>query len=192
MTCVVGIVGDGKIYFGADSQATSGYSKYQMKNDKVFKKTFQKTSKSKIEEIEMIFGCSGSIRMTQIIQHILKMPIWDSEKDEHQYLIQDFIPELVNTFSKNGFLKTVSGEISNCYFMLGFNEKIFVIHDDFQAFESASPYVAIGHGQDYAYGSMFTNLENKNKNYVQILNDALKASANFDTTVSGPFKIDSI
>lgn len=192
MTCIVGIIGDGKVYFGADSQGTSGYSRVMMKNEKVFKKTFLKKSKNSIEESTMIFGCSGSVRMTQIINHLFDIPEMNTELDEREYLVKVFVPDLIKCFSTNGYLKTISGEISNCYFMCGFNGKIFSLDDDFHVGEPIDKFYAMGHGKDYALGSMFTNIENKNTNYVQILTDALKASAAFDLTVGAPFRIESV
>lgn len=189
MTCIVGITDGKKVYMGGDSQGTAGWSKTMMKNEKVFKKTFFQKTKTQILQKEMIFGCSGSVRMTQILHYIFTIPEMDDSHDEREYMVKTFLPELIKCFSDNGFLKTISGEISNCYFMCGFNGKIFSIYDDFQVCEPSLNYYAMGHGKDQALGSMFASFEYHDKDYVNILTNALKASSAFDVTVDGPFNI---
>lgn len=192
MTCIVAITDGKKVYMGGDSQGTALHTGQLMKNEKVFKKTFSIKKKNSIKEVEMLFGCSNSIRMTQIIHYIFDIPEMDGEMDERPYMVKVFVPALIKCFADNGYLRTQEGEISNCYFMCGFNGRLFTLQDDFQVGEPMLNYDSIGSGADYAMGALSASFEYHDTDYVNVLRIALEIAAKHNITVSGPFNIMSV
>jgi len=62
MTCIVGLVENGKVYIGGDSAGVAGLDITTRKDEKVFQKE------------NMIFGFTSSFRMGQILRYSFKNP----------------------------------------------------------------------------------------------------------------------
>jgi ATP-dependent protease HslVU (ClpYQ) peptidase subunit len=65
MTCIVGMVENGKVYIGGDSAGVSGFDYHIREDQKVF------------QNGDMIFGFTSSFRMGQLLQYSLKIPDHD-------------------------------------------------------------------------------------------------------------------
>jgi len=94
MTCIVSWIQDGNVYMGGDSGASDGTLEITLGNPKVVY-----NGKAK-----MLFGCTSSYRMAQLLQYELDVPK-QKEKDDLAYLVQSVIPAIRLCFKNGGFLQ---------------------------------------------------------------------------------------
>lgn len=178
MTCIVGIVHRGTVYIGGDSLASESDSldKYPMKNRKVFHNGL------------FLIGACGSLRMAQILQYALKPPTKPKLMDDTKFMVTKFIDEVRAAFLNNGYGKMrEGGDNEGGNFLVGFNGKLYEVHNDFQVEEWGWDYAAIGSGKSYAYGSLFmTEGADPKKRIIS----ALEAAAHFNAGVASPFYVE--
>lgn len=142
MTCIVGIVENGKVWMGADSAGVSSDCVQINKETKVFRKE------------EFIIGCTTSFRMIQLIKYRFKPPTHKRDVDVMEYMATSFIDTLRQCFQSGGFLHEDKGVISGGSFLVGYKGRLFSIQSDFQVFESADEFDACGSGESYALGAL--------------------------------------
>ena len=88
------------------------------------------------------------------------------------FMITKFVPELRKITENN-----------EC-FLVGVRGRLFKIDRDFQVCENMDGYAAVGRGESYAIGSLYTSAKSKPKWRLQ---NALEAVAKFSGGVSAPF-----
>lgn len=184
MTCIVGIVENGKIFMGGDSASVADNSLQIRADEKVFRKD------------GMLFGFTSSFRMGQIIRYCLKIPEQPNSKNDYEYLCSYFIDELIKCFSDKGYLQKKDEVKSGGTFLLGYKSNLYSIENDFQVGKVTNSFNACGCGQDVALGVLYelNNQEAKGKAPVvrspkEKLIRALKAAEHFSAGVRGPFNI---
>lgn len=179
MTCIVGLVEDGKVYIGGDSAGIAGYSTTVRADSKVFKNG------------PFIMGFTSSFRMGQILRYKFKAPKQAKSKTDLEYMATDFIDAVIKCFEKNKFSTTVEGgiRITGGTFLVGYKGNIYTIEDDFQVGLPTEKFASVGCGQDLALGSLFST-----KNL--IINDpkrrivlALEAATLYSAGVLPPYTI---
>lgn len=175
MTCIVGIVHNQTVYMGGDSQATAGWVQYSIKNPKVFLNG------------EFLIGFAGSFRMLQLVQYKFTPPKNYENHDPLKYMIVEFVEELRNVL-KNGGAAAKNNEVEKgATFLVGYKSRLFRIESDYQVMETSHGYDAIGCGNEFAIGSLFTTqLFQEPEDRITW---ALKSSAQHSTGVSSPFII---
>jgi ATP-dependent protease HslVU (ClpYQ) peptidase subunit len=179
MTCIVGLKQDGKVYIGGDSLGSNLYKKVIRADQKIFVKN------------DMIFGFTSSFRMGQILQYSFNPPKrLHEDDDDMRYLVDKFIPSLIQCYESKGFLAKKDGVAIGGVFLLGYKERLFKIESDFQVGESTDTFDACGCGEDFALGSMFSTVTLENPE--TRINIALDAAAEFSPGVGGPSLILSI
>jgi ATP-dependent protease HslVU (ClpYQ) peptidase subunit len=184
MTCIVGLIDNGKVWMGGDSAGVSGHDVTVRKDTKVFKNG------------EFLIGYTSSFRMGQLLRFKFSPPRYYPEKyhgDEYEYMCTDFIDAVRDCLKAGGYSKISANEESGGTFLVGFKGRLFEIEGDFQVGESALSYNSVGCGQDYAKGSLhrsFIDLTSGHPKYV--IENALEAAAYFSGGVRGPFVIESI
>lgn len=176
MTCIVAIRDAGKIYMGADSLGSNGYSKVIRQDKKVFIKN------------NMIFGFTSSFRMGQILEYSFNIPEQNKKQKDFNYLVDTFIPALIETYSSKLYLKKSSEQASGGVFLLGFNKKLYKIESDFQVGMSVDAYDSCGCGEYYAIGSLHTT-KNFNLTPKERIKLAINAASAYSTGVGGPTNI---
>lgn len=181
MTCIVGIVDKEKVYIGADSAGTGN-----------FKRTIRKDLKVFVRD-KFIMGFTSSFRMGQLLMHDdrFSMRCQKSGEDDFHYLINAFIPAIQKLFSDGGYLTKDKEELVGGVFLLGFNKRLYRIDCDFQVGESVANYEAVGCGDEFALGSLFTT-EHSEESAEQRIIKALEAASNFSIGVAPPFNILSL
>ncbi len=179
MTCIVGLIHDGKTYIGGDAAGSSSQSGAMTirSQSKVFYKG------------EFILGFTSSFRMGDLLEWTMPAP---QEKnglgDLRGHLITTWIPEIRNWFKHHGYLHTDKGVESGGTFLIGYKGKLCVIYDDFQVGESVDGYLSVGSGGSIALGVLFATKQSKmNPNNRVIL--ALKAAAYHNACVREPFTV---
>ncbi len=97
MTCIAGLVRDGRVYIGGDSAAVAGSTLFVRGDPKVFLNG------------EFIMGFSHSFRMGQILRYGFTPPKVDGA-DLDFYMVTRFVNELRRTLNSHGQAKTENGQ----------------------------------------------------------------------------------
>lgn len=174
MTCVVGLITDSGLMFGADSLVTTeSGSKLTLLDKKVFLKN------------GMLFGFCGDLRFGQLVKHRFNPPSPGRNKDIEVFIHTKFVPDLQKFFADVGHLKIDSGSFE---LMVGIHKSIFTISEDFAVVETPNRYQAIGSGADYALGVMYATKGISSP--AQRITLALEAASSFCQTVAKPFNFE--
>lgn len=171
MSCVIGLLQNGKLYIGSDGIATTDDGE---KRPIIATKVF--TNKG------YLMGYTGSIRTGQLVgpKHF--------NPPSNVYELPDLIRQHI--LEKGSLI--INGEtqqhMHSCNFLIGYQGRLFEILIDFQLNEIMGNFTAIGSGATYAMGSLFatkkwTSPENR------ILN-ALEAASEYDRSCGRPFMIE--
>lgn len=170
MTCIVGMTHKGKVYIGADSVGSDGFTKETRIEPKVFKNG------------EFVIGCTSSFRMIDLLKWKFSPP---TVKDDnlHKFMVTEFVDSVRKLFVDNGYLIT-SDDWKSGVFLIGYKGRLFKIESDFQV--SEHDYTAVGSGCYHALGSMFTSKRNLPKKDIE---KALEAAEHFVVSVQRPFVI---
>ena len=169
MTCIVGIAQNGKTYLGGDSAGVSGLDITVRKDKKVFTNG------------EFVMGFTSSFRMGQVLQYEFMPPEINTDDDDlMRYMVTKFIPEVRKTFKDTGYSR------GGC-FLVGVRGRLFQIDSDFQVGENIDGYAAVGCGESYAMGSLFTTGTDAKLKPKWRLEKALEAAAKMSGGVCAPF-----
>ena len=173
MTCIIGLVHDGKVYMGADSQATGGADKRTTVQPKVFKTG------------PFLIGYTTSFRMGQLLQYQLEVKPQGEESD-YAYLVTSFIEAVRSTLKDHGFAKVDSNQEEGGNFLVGYNGHLYEVNSDMAILENATGLDAVGSGEDYALGAMaaLDGLPPEER-----IKRAFVIVSAFSNSVSGPFVI---
>lgn len=171
MTCVVGLVSKGKVYIGADSLGSDGFTQQVRKEPKVFKNG------------EFLIGCTSSFRMIDILKWKFNPP---TVKDDnlHKFMVTEFVDAVRTLFVENGYSITSDDWKSGC-FLIGVKGRLFSIERDFQVYEQ--DFYAVGSGAYHALGSLYTS---KRNSPIKDIEKALETAEHFVTSVGRPFIIE--
>lgn len=143
MTCIVGLVDEGKVYIGADSAAIEG-------------QLIRITSLPKVFRVQdFVIGYTTSFRMGQMLQCGLVLPEHvESEKSTTEFMLMDFIDAVRACFKKGGFAKVENNVETGGTFLVGYDGRLFRIDSDFAITEPADRFEACGCGEEFALGAM--------------------------------------
>jgi ATP-dependent protease HslVU (ClpYQ) peptidase subunit len=162
MTCIVGIQQDGDVYIGGDSAGVAGYSITVRSDQKVFRNG------------PFIMGFTSSFRMGQLLRYSFTPPkLPERPGDLDKYMSVDFI---------NGVRECLVGGT----FLGGIRGQLYLVDADFQIGKPTDGYDAIGCGEEFAKGSLFTSMGHEPKLRVR---EALKAASHHSAGVTGPYTI---
>ena len=178
MTCIVALKKDGTIYWGADSCA-SGYNTRTMSRPKIF------------QVGELVFGGSGTLRMLQVMEYHLVPKKHKKKMSNMEYLIKKIVPQIraiAKEHGKMGDTKTngESGDKSDSYFLIGYRGNIYQLGFGFSITSPVESYEAIGSGQFYALGSLYSSTKKSPRAKIE---NALSAAEFFNSGVRSPFTL---
>jgi ATP-dependent protease HslVU (ClpYQ) peptidase subunit len=176
MTCIVGMIDkkSNKVIIGGDSLSSTNIFISSRKDTKVFKKG------------SFVIGCTSSFRMIQLLRFSLVLPEIN-KKDIYEYMCTDFIDAVRECFSKGGFLqKEQTGEEIGGQFLVGYEDRLFIIDNDFQVGETYDEFNSVGCGSDFALGCIYL-LRDKNIPIENKIRQALEAAEHFSPFVKQPF-----
>lgn len=177
MTCIAGLVHDGKVYIGGDSAgANSSWDLTIRADPKVFA----------IDE--WIFGFTTSFRMGQLIRYAFRPPPMASRHDDdlHRYMCVDFVNGLRQCLKDGGYARKDNEVESGGSLLVGAHGHLYSIQDDYQVSEAADGYAAVGCGASVAAGSLYSTPERRPRDRVRM---ALMAAERHSAGVRGPFAI---
>lgn len=180
MTCIVGIVHEGKVYIGGDSAAVwGGTLGIVVRNDrKVFRNG------------DFVMGFTSSFRMGQLLAFNFNPPKPRQGADVFAYMVTDFIDAARQRMKDGGFARVKDNwSEQGGTFLVGYAGRLFQICDDFQVGESTHGFDAVGCGDHMALGALYASTETKDP--IERLTTALKAAETFSAGVRGPFHFES-
>ena len=175
MTCIVGVVDDEGIIMAADSNGVSaGYNVTPRADRKVF--VVQTTIRQ-----PMLVGFTSSYRMGQLLKW------WNppaARGDLERYMQTTFIDGVRRLLRENGYMKVTDNREEGGTFMVGYHRRLYVVHSDFQVAVPALPYAAVGSGEEYALGSLYTSDDGVLSTEARA-RIAVEAASAFNTSVGG-------
>jgi len=141
MTCIIGLVEDGKVWMGADSAVMNGW-------------TVRTTARPKLFRFgQFIIGVTGSPRMAQILRYHLDVPTQETE-DDFEYMVTVFTEAIREAFKEKGFSKVEDNQEKGGFFLAGYRGGLYKVEDNFQVMAYADGLAALGCGEDFALGAM--------------------------------------
>jgi ATP-dependent protease HslVU (ClpYQ) peptidase subunit len=169
MSCVIGLIQNGKSYMGCDGLATTtdGEIRPVIANKIIINEPF-------------IFGYTGNIRSGQVIK---------PEYFKPPKTIEELPDAIRQQFIDKGCMGSSDEETqaTQSNFLVIFNHKLYEILIDFQLNEIRGEFSSIGAGSSYAFGSLFSTKNIKDpKKRIMI---ALKAAKEYCAHVGEPFSI---
>jgi ATP-dependent protease HslVU (ClpYQ) peptidase subunit len=178
MTCIAGLVHDGKVYIGGDSAGVDGrYSLTVRADRKVFRNG------------DFIMGFTSSFRMGQLLAYALKPPRRHPDDDVYAYMVTEFIDAVRECLKKGGYAEKKNETEQAGTFLVGYVGRLFCIEDDYQVGENVDGFAACGCGDLIALGALSATNGQKPEARVKA---ALKAAERFSAGVRQPFHIESI
>ncbi len=174
MTCIVGVVENGKVWIGGDSAGVSGYHLVVRADPKVFTNG------------DFVMGYTSSFRMGQLLAHRFQPPKRHADQDVYAYMVTSFVDALRQCFKDGGYAGKDGEREQGGTFLIGYEGRLFQIEDDYQVGESIDGYAACGCGSQVALGALYLTSPGNPKDRLYA---ALKAAEHFNAGVRAPFKI---
>ena len=185
MTCIVGFLDKNTdtVWIGGDSLGSNGYSKAVFSNAKVFHHHLNKN---------IVIGSTSTYRHIDLLQYsellIPELDYYKKTEIDKAYMVKTFIPNLINLFQNNIYSEKTESKGGN--FIIGINNKLFEIQNDYSVMEPQTGYTAVGYGEIAALGSLYATVkEHKNWSPERHIQTALEAAEANICGVQRPFKI---
>lgn len=179
MTCIVGLIHDGKTYIGGDAAGCSPHT-----GDitvRVEPKVFFKGP--------YVFGYTTSFRMGQLLEWVIPGP--EEKKglgDLRGHLITTWIPVLRQWLKHEGYMHIHEGVEHAGTFLVGYKGQLCGVYGDMQVAVSTDGYLSVGIGDAVALGVLYATKKSKMKP-IDRVTLALKAAAHHNMCVREPFTI---
>lgn len=183
MTCIIGYIDEKhkRVYMGADSCASNGFSKNSRKDKKIFKPE---------SNDNFLVSFTSSYRMGQLLMY---SDIFPTEEEiqannleiNHKYIVSVLIPEIQDLFINNGFGDSKEGGI----FLIAYKDKLFKVESDYQVCEELSDYSCGGSGEYHAYGCLYVLEKHKDIPINIKVHIALQCASHYCVGVEEPFYI---
>ncbi len=173
MTCIVATKSNGKVYMGGDAASYGNLTIRKSEHPKVFKNG------------PYLMGYTSSFRMGQILQYKLDLPLPDG--DLMRFMCTDFIDAVRKALKDGGYTTVNNNNETGGNFLVGVSGELFEVDDDFQISLKSDPFNAVGCGEEYALGvlySLYNTLPAK-----ELLIKALETAEYFSAGVTAPFTI---
>ena len=174
MTCIVAVVNKGTVYMGADSLGAAQSHILTRKDPKVFvRKPF-------------VFGFTSSFRMGQLLAHSLRVPCLPKKGITYKWMCTEFIDAVRKCLGEGGWKIKKDEQERGGTFLVGIAGQLFEIEGDFQVGIPGYDYAAVGCGQSYAKGSLYSTKHLQPRIRIR---KALEAAEEFSGWVRRPFRI---
>ena len=136
---------------------------------------------------DFAIGYTTSFRMGQLLHHAITLKKPHPEEDVYEHLIRIVIPDLIAAFKAANYGPTKDGEMSGGEFILGYQNRLFVVQSDFSVLEYSQDFIAVGSGAHIALGALFATHGRPEMTPADRLTTALEAAASMNGYVRGPF-----
>ena len=180
MSVVIAVKQGGRIWFGADTQATRGGDRYNQLSPNDFKIM-------KFDNGVLISATGETVTAQTFIAHPEWFNMGKKKSLTKEYIVTEIIPKIYETLEAEGLLeKDDKGTppIMGCTVLLAYKDQLFEICRDLQVIKYED-YQASGSGANAVnYG---LSRIDKSKDINEQLLRLLKISAKLDSNVSAPF-----
>lgn len=177
MTCIVGLVENGKVYVGGDSAGVAGYSLTVRADRKVFRNG------------DFVMGFRSSFRMGQLLAQSFTPPRRHHDVDVYKFMVTEFVNSVRDCLKTGGYASKKEEVESGGTFLVGYAGRLFKIEDDYQVGEPVDGFDACGCGDQIALGALFASPSLKPQARLQL---SLDAAERFSAGVRGPFHFEAI
>lgn len=184
MTCIAGIVHEGRVWIGGDSAGVAGMSMMVRSDEKVFCNG------------DFILGFTDSFRMGDLLRYAFTPPEQMlSEVDDRQYLCTRWVDALRKCFEGGGYKRMHDNQEYGGCFLVGYRGHLYQVDRDFQVGEARHGYDAIGCGGAIATGALYAYTdevyygEREEIDPQQAVLIALEAAERHSAGVRGPYTI---
>ncbi|MDX2273375.1 MAG: hypothetical protein NW237_15685 [Cyanobacteriota bacterium] len=179
MTCIVGWADPQgqRVCIGGDSAAMSGLNLMVRADEKVFRNG------------EMLFGCTTSFRMTQLLRFSLRIPSQPVEKGDYEFLCTDVVDAIRACLKVGGFARLENGVERGGSFIIGYRGHIYAEEDDFQVAQPQQPFYAVGCGESFAYGACWILREDGLLSLAEKVKRALEVAHQCNGGVRPPYVV---
>lgn len=178
MTCIIGLLDKGKVYMGGDSAGVNSSLSLSVRADqKVFIKD------------KFIMGFTTSFRMGQLLRYNLELSSQPEGLDVFEYMVTSFVEAVRKCLKDGGFAEKKDEKEKAGTFLVGYQERLFCVDEDYQIAEQLLPFNAVGCGKDLALGALFANGHLKPEERIL---QALQAAEQFSAGVRRPFIIKTL
>jgi hypothetical protein len=175
MTCIVGLVHEGKVYMGGDSEAASDWSRHSVAEPKVFRLQ------------DFLVGYTTSFRFGQLLQYQLVVRERHVNETDMQYLVTGFVDDVRKLMKDNGYAEVENNQESGGEALIGYRGKLYKLQNDYSLIRSTHPFYAVGIGYPFALGALAVLPETLLP--TERVTRALEAAASFANHVRAPFHI---
>ncbi|SFS52574.1 hypothetical protein [Marininema halotolerans] len=176
MTCIVGLVHDGRVFLGGDSAGVNSWFNQTIRADE---KVFQNGP--------YIMGFTSSFRMGQLLRYSFQPPEPTEGEDIDKFMATKFIDGVRSCLKDGGWARVQNGEETGGVFLVGYQDRLFRVDMDYQVGSLADGYCSVGCGGEIACGAMYATKDIEDPN--QRITIALEAAERFSAGVAGPFHI---
>jgi len=171
MTCIVGVVDNGRVVIGGDSAGSDGWHIEIRADSKVFT----------VGPYAM--GFTTSFRMGQLLRYQLKVGAPDTW-DVDRFMSTTFVDAVRTCLKDGGWAKDDSGREVGGKFLVGVGGRLYTIDSDYQIGVSSCGYAAVGSGYLAALGALYATPDRPAAERVDV---ALLAAAHLTDSVRAPF-----
>lgn len=180
MTAIVGVVDEGKVWIGADSLSSNGWTLMDRVDPKLFRRD------------DYLIGFTSSYRMGQLLRYRADLPRpWEWEQDILAFMSTRFVDAVRECLKEYGYAKVEHNVQHGGEFLVGFRGALYRIESDYQVGVRAQGFDAVGSGEQTALGSLHTSAVTKAGPQARITL-ALEAAAALNASVRGPFVIEEL
>lgn len=172
MTCIVGIEHAGRVYLGADSAGSTGWTLTVRADEKVFKVG------------PFVMGFTTSFRMGQLLRYNLTVGEPTVGCEDERFMATTFIDSVRTTLKGGGYAQVHDGQEAGGEFLVGYKGRLYQVCSDYQVGRSVSGYAAVGSGDRVALGALYATTHLPPDERIQV---ALDAAEQFSAGVRGPF-----
>jgi hypothetical protein len=177
VTCIVGLIHDGKVWLGGDRAAVGdGHYLTHSAHPKVFRRG------------SAVIGYTSSFRMGQLLQYRLAIPKRHADRPLDEFMATDFAEAVRECLKEGGYTKFKDCREEVGQFLIGIEGQLYFFDDDHHARRPICGFDACGSGVSVALGSLHTSRQTDMSPRDRLLR-ALEAASVFVTSVGGPFDI---
>lgn len=135
-----------------------------------------------------VIGYTTSFRMGQLLRYN-DLPVPDTW-DVNRFMVTTFIDAVRGIAEAKGFMaKNDGGRDHFGTFIVGFEDKLYIVYDDLQVAVNADGLAACGCGQDLALGAARALIENTDFSAEEIVLEALRVATVYSAGVRGPYTV---
>ncbi|MGD9210056.1 MAG: hypothetical protein PVI90_04740 [Desulfobacteraceae bacterium] len=186
MTVNIGLIENGEVYLGADTQETGDF---KFNNVIKVKRLIKEYPSSKVE---MLLTGNGSAGPVKVIYECLELPEYEYESP-YIYMIKKFIPAVKKLLDNYDMLESRNSiKKSKVNFIVAFMSKLFQI-DSYWCVSEYDHFITDGIGGSLALGAMEQSFKlSSDMEPYERIRQALDIACKYSIGCSGPYTIEKL